>query len=102
MSSPRKKVNKSNDKEEHRNKTANEKWVEGYNYFLSQEGKDEHQRRNKEWQARVRKHREETGGNIDAPISDIVSPFQTIRRKTGRRVLTKSRQKEIKNKYQEL
>jgi len=24
----------------------------------------------------VRKHREEAGDNIDAPISDIVSPFQ--------------------------
>jgi len=34
MSSPRKKLKKSNDEEEHRNKTANEKWVEGYNYFL--------------------------------------------------------------------
>ena len=77
MSSPRKKLKKSNDKEEHRNKTANEKWVEGYNYFLSQEGQEEHQRKNEEWQARVRKHREETGDNIDAPISDIVSPFQT-------------------------
>jgi len=76
MSSPRKKLKKSNDKEEHRNKTANEKWVEGYNYFLSQEGQDEHQRINEEWKARVRKHRKETGDNIDAPISDIVSPFQ--------------------------
>jgi hypothetical protein len=44
--------------------------------LFSQEGKDEHQRRNEEWQARVRKHRKETGDNIDAPISDIVSPFQ--------------------------
>jgi hypothetical protein len=77
MSSPRKKLKKSNDEEEHRNKTANEKWVEGYNYFLSQEGQEEHQRKNEEWQARVRKHREETGDNIDAPISDIVSLFQT-------------------------
>jgi hypothetical protein len=49
MSSPCKKLKKSNDEEEHRNKTANEKWVEGYNYFLSQEGQDEHQRRNEEW-----------------------------------------------------
>ena len=47
MSSPRKKLKKSNDKEEHRNKTANEKWVEGYNYFLSQEGQEEHQRKMK-------------------------------------------------------
>jgi len=76
MSSPRKKLKKSNEEEEDRNKTANEKWVEGYNYFLSQEGQDEHQRRNKEWKARVRKCTEETGDNIDAPISDIVSPFQ--------------------------
>jgi hypothetical protein len=43
---------------------------------LSQEGQDEQQKINKEWQARVRKHREETGYTIDAPISDIVSPFQ--------------------------
>ena len=76
MSSPHKKLKKSNDEEVHRNKTANEKWVEGYNYFLSQEGQEEHQRKNEEWHARVRKHREETGDNIDAPISDIVSPFQ--------------------------
>jgi hypothetical protein len=75
MSSPCKKLKKSNDEEEHRNKTDNEKW-EGYNYFLSKEGQDEHQRRNKEWQTHVRKHRKETGDNIDAPISDIVSPFQ--------------------------
>jgi hypothetical protein len=34
MSSPCKKLKKSNDEEEHRNKTANEKWVEGYNYFF--------------------------------------------------------------------
>jgi hypothetical protein len=139
MPSPCKKLKKSNDEEEHRNKTANEKWVEGYNYFLSQEGQEEHQRKNEEWHAHVRKHREETGDNIDAPISDIVSSFQThpnslmnksfrrylaqsntatqkednklsgnrsiemrIRRKTGRRVLTKSQQKEIKNQYQEL
>jgi hypothetical protein len=76
MSSPRKKLKKSNDEEEHRNKTANEKWVKRYNYFLSKEGQEEHQRRNEEWQACVRKHREDTGYNIDAPISDIVSPFQ--------------------------
>jgi hypothetical protein len=77
MSSPHKKLKKSNEEDEHRNKTANEKWVEGYNYFLSQEGQDEHHQRNKEWKACVRKGREETGDNIDAPISDIVSPFQT-------------------------
>ena len=76
-SSPRKKLKMSNDEEEHSSKTAKEKWVEGYNYFWSQEGQEEHQKRNEEWQARVRKHREETGDNIDAPISDIVSPFQT-------------------------
>ena len=29
MSSPHKKIKKSNEEEEHRNKTANEKWVEG-------------------------------------------------------------------------
>jgi hypothetical protein len=68
MSSPRKKLKKSNDEEEHRNKTANEKWVEGYNYFFSQKGQEEHQRRNEEWHGCVRKHGEETGGNIDAPI----------------------------------
>jgi hypothetical protein len=94
MSSPHKKFKKSNDEEEHRNKTANEKWVEGYNYFLSQEGKDEHQRRNKEWQASVRKHREETGDNIDSPVSDIVSPFQThpnsLMNKSFRRYLAQS------------
>ena len=94
MSSPRKKLKKSNDKEEHRNKTANEKWVEGYNYFLSQEGQDEQQKINEEWQARVRKHREETGDNIDAPISDIVSPFQThpnsLMNKSLRRYLAQS------------
>jgi hypothetical protein len=94
MSSPCKKLKKSNDEEEHRNKTANEKWVEGYNYFLSQEGKDEHQRRNEEWQAHVRKHREETGDNIDAPISDIVSPFQmhpnSLMNKSFRRYLAQS------------
>jgi hypothetical protein len=44
---------------------------------LSQEGKDEYHQRNEEWKARVRKSREETGDNIDEPISDIVSPFQT-------------------------
>jgi hypothetical protein len=48
MSSPRKKVNKSNDEDEDRNKTANEKWIEEYNYFWSQEGQEEHQRRNEE------------------------------------------------------
>ena len=94
MSSPRKKLKKSNDKEEHRNKTANEKWVEGYNYFLSQEGQNEQQKINEEWQARVRKHREETGDNIDAPISDIVSPFQThpnsLMNKLFRRYLAQS------------
>jgi hypothetical protein len=94
MSSPRKKLKKSNDKEEHRNKTANERWVEGYNYFLSQEGQEEHQRKNEEWHACVRKHREETGGNIDAPISDIVSPFQmhpnSLMNKSFRRYLAQS------------
>jgi hypothetical protein len=94
MSSPRKKVNKSNDEEEHRNKTANEKWIEGYNYFWSQESQEEYQRENEEWQARVRKHREETGDNIDAPISDIVSPFQThpnsLMNKSLRRYLAQS------------
>ena len=94
MSSPRKKSQKSNDEEEHRNKTANEKWVEGYNYFLSQEGQEEHQRKNEEWHARARKHKEETGDNFDAPISDIVSPFQThpnsLMNKSFRRYLAQS------------
>ena len=94
ISSPCKKLKKSNDKEEHRHKTANEKWVEGYNYFLSQEGQEEHQRKNEEWQARVRKHREETGDNIDGPISDIVSPFQmhpnSLMNKSLRRYLAQS------------
>jgi hypothetical protein len=43
---------------------------------LSQEGQVEHQRSNEEWKACVRKYKEETGDNIDAPNSDIVSPFQ--------------------------
>jgi hypothetical protein len=48
MSSPYKKLKKSNEEDEQASKTANEKWVEGYNYFLSQEGQDDHHQRNKE------------------------------------------------------
>jgi hypothetical protein len=40
MSSPYKKLKKSNEEDEQASKTANEKWVEGYNYFLTQEGQD--------------------------------------------------------------
>ena len=62
--------------------------------FWSQESQEERQRENEEWQARVRKHREETGDNIDAPISDIVSPFQmhpnSLMNKSFRRYLAQS------------
>ena len=35
-----KKLKKSNEEDEQASKTAHEKWVEGYNYFLTQEGQD--------------------------------------------------------------
>jgi hypothetical protein len=58
------------------NKSAHEIWMEGYKYFWSPEGQEEYNCTNEEWKACVRKHREETGVDIDEPILDVRSPYQ--------------------------
>jgi predicted NUDIX family NTP pyrophosphohydrolase len=50
--------------------------MEGYKYFWSPEGQEEYNCTNEEWKACVRKHREETGVDIDEPILDVRSPYQ--------------------------
>ena len=78
MSSPNEKFKKSNEEDEKANKTAYEKWVEGYNSFLSQEGQDEYHQRNKTWKASARKCREETADNVDEPIQILLVHFKCI------------------------
>jgi hypothetical protein len=58
------------------NKSAHEKWMEGYGYFWSSEGQEEYNHTNEEWKARVMKHREETAAGINETISDIRCSYQ--------------------------
>jgi predicted NUDIX family NTP pyrophosphohydrolase len=75
MPPPQKLLKKDNQTDDH-NKSVHEKWMEGYEYFWSPEGQEEYNRTNEEWKARERKHREETGADIDEPILDVRSPHQ--------------------------
>ncbi len=77
MSSPHKKLKKDNEEDEKANKHADEKWIEDYNYFWSQEVQEDYHQGKKEWKAHVRKYRE-AGVNINEPILDIVSPYQML------------------------
>jgi hypothetical protein len=48
MSSPHKKLKKDNEEDEKANKHADEKWIEDYNYFWSQEVQEDYHQGKKE------------------------------------------------------
>jgi hypothetical protein len=75
MPPPRKPLKNDNETDDC-NKSVHEKWMEGYEYFWFCEGQEEYNCTNEEWKVHVRKHREETGADIDEQILDVRSPYQ--------------------------
>ncbi len=70
------KLLKKNNQTDDCNKSVHEKWMGECEYFWSPEGQEEYNCINEELKARVKKHREENGADIDEPILDVRSPYQ--------------------------